>query len=73
MVKILIHMDGGIIQGISSDGHAEIYIIDYDIEGVDESAPNFTKFNGDECILYREDPVIDPGTVNLAKKTWETT
>ena len=71
MVKIVITVEGGIIQTISSDDPVEIYIIDYDTEGEDNN-PHLTKFGGNDCILYRGEEIIDPGFVTLAKKTWET-
>lgn len=72
MVKILIHMDGGIIQGVASDEDVEIYIADYDVEGVELDHPHLTKFDGDDCLLFKFEPGIDTYQVELAKKTWET-
>lgn len=72
MVKVLIQMDGGIIQSITSDEPIEVYVIDYDTEGVENDHPFLTSFDGDECLLGREKANIDPGLVYLAAKTWET-
>lgn len=72
MVKIVIHIEGGVIQGITSDQPAEVYVIDYDTEGVEDGHPHLTKFAGDECLLYRDDPIVNPNAVHKIKKTWET-
>jgi hypothetical protein len=72
MVKILIHIEGGVIQGIISDQPAEVYVIDYDTEGVEAGHPHLTRFAGDECLLYRDDPIINPNAIPPIKKTWET-
>lgn len=73
MARILIYMDGGIIQGIASDEPVEIYIADYDIDGVESDHPHLMKFEGDECLLFPFDPAIDAGSVNLAHKTFTAT
>jgi len=72
MVKVLIHIDGGIIRSITSDDPVDVYVIDYDTEGVENDHPFLTTFDGDECLLGREEPRIDPGLVNLALKTWNS-
>ena len=72
-IKILINMDGGIIQSICADENVEIYVADHDIEGTENDHPHLTRFDGDECLLFRYDPDIDPGPVNLAAKTWSMT
>lgn len=37
-MRILVHIDGGIVQSVSSDSplDAEVVVIDYDVEGADE-------------------------------------
>lgn len=73
MTKILIHMDGGIIQSISTDGTVDVYVVDYDIDGVEDSHPYLTKFAGDECLLYKFEHDNSSDAVNLAEKTWQST
>ena len=68
--KILIHMEGGLIQSVCSDAPVEVYVVDYDIDGVEEDHPHLTKFNGENCILFKMYADEDAVTVNLAKKTW---
>lgn len=73
MTKILIHVEGGVIQNIQTDGAAEVYIIDKDIEGVELDHPHLTWFDGEECLLSEWTPEHDPHSVHLAAKTWKTT
>lgn len=68
--KILIHMEGGLIQSVFSDAPVEVYVVDYDIDGVEEDHPHLTKFNGDDCLLFAMDAEDDTPIVDLAKKTW---
>jgi hypothetical protein len=70
MAKVLIYMDGGIIQYINCDEPVEIYVVDFDIEGVADDHPHLTKFDGEECLLFKLDPNENPDAVNLAEKTW---
>lgn len=72
MVKILIHVDGGLIQSISADGPVDVYVVDYDIDGVENDHPHLTKFCGDDCLLYKFDPDNGSDAVNLAEKTWKS-
>lgn len=72
-IKILINMDGGVIQNIYANEDVEIYVADHDIEGTENNHPHLTEFDGDECLLFRYYPDLDPGPVSLAAKTWETT
>jgi len=71
MAKIVISMDGGLIQFISADEPVEIYVVDYDVEGTETDDPYFTQLNGDDCLLFPWEPDINPGHVSNAIKTWK--
>lgn len=73
MAKIFITMEGGCIQNIFSDGPVEVYIADFDVEGVERDHPLLTSFDGDECLLGTFSAEFDAHAVSLAKKTWENT
>jgi len=66
MNRILIYMDGGVIQGIAADKPVEIYIADYDIDGVDYGNLNLTEFGGNECLLFEFEPGINRNATSRA-------
>ena len=66
MNRILIYMDGGIIQGIAADQPVEIYIADYDIDGVESDNPSLTEFDGEECLLVEFEPGTNRTATSLA-------
>lgn len=72
MGRIVIFMDGGLIQDVVADEPTEVYVVDYDTEGVDEDHPYMTKFSGDDCILHPIEPNIDSLTTRTVHQTWKT-
>jgi hypothetical protein len=66
MNRILIYMDGGVIQGIAAGQPVEIYIADYDIDGVDSDHPHLTEFGGNECLLFEFEPGINRNATSRA-------
>jgi len=71
--KILLYMEGGVIHAASSDGPVEIYVADFDIDGIDEGHPHLTKFDGDDCLLFKVEADELPNSCALAEKTWRMT
>lgn len=72
MKRIVIYMDGGVIQNVVADEPIEIYVVDYDVEGVEEDAPFFTKLSGDDCMLFPVEPEIDDHATLLVSRTYQT-
>jgi len=66
MNRILIYMDGGVIQGIDADQPVEIYVADYDIDGVDDGNADLTILHGDECLLFEYEPGTNRKMTSLA-------
>ncbi|WP_031574345.1 MULTISPECIES: hypothetical protein [Acidithiobacillus] len=57
-MKLLIHMDGGLIQGIFADeaSDVEVIVADYDVTGTQQTI--HTDPDGDQVVLWKEEPVI---------------
>lgn len=72
MNRIVIVMDGGLIQNIISEQPVEIYTVDYDIEGVDEDHPMLTKLSGDDCLIEPCEPEIHEHYPLLVARTYKT-
>lgn len=68
--KILLYMEGGVIHAASSDGPVEIYVADFDIDGIDEGHPHLTRLDGEECLLFKLGVDEAPHSVSNAEKTW---
>jgi len=73
MTKIVIFIMDGLIHNIVTDGGpAEVFVVDYDTDGVDDDHPCLTKLDGDDCLLCPYEVGVKPDSVALVKKTWET-
>lgn len=71
MKRVVIFMDGGVIQNVACDEPTEIFVVDYDIEGADGGHPFLTRLNGDECMLFPIEPEVDEHVGYLVAKTWQ--
>ena len=66
MPKIIIYLEGGLVQGISSDSNVEIKIVDYDVEHMDEGDVDLHENKyGEKCTVdyWKLDPT-DTKTFN---------
>lgn len=72
MKKVVIYMDGGVIQHVVCSEPTEIFVVDYDVEGLDVDHPHLTKLSGDDCLLFPVEPGINEHCTHLVAKTWRT-
>lgn len=73
MKRIVIYLDGGMIEGIAADEPTEVYLVDYDTEGADEGNPFMAKLNGDDCLLFPFEPRVNEHETLLVARTWQHT
>ena len=71
MNRIVIFMSGGLVQEVVCQDPVEVFVVDYDTEGVDQDHPPLTKLSGGDCMLYPIVPSIDSHTTHVIAKTWQ--
>ena len=62
--RILIYVQGGVIQNIVSDQHVDIFVADYDVDGLDEDAISF--LDG-ECTIDKYEHGTNRVAINIAE------
>lgn len=62
MTKIVVVMDGGIVQNIIADEDVEVRLIDYDTEGADEAEELYEVF-GNEAYLAQVEVEVNRNDV----------
>lgn len=69
MKTIVIHLEGGLVQGIYSDGQidAKVIVVDYDIDGGDINP----EIDGVEVAVHGETIDLAPEYVELAKQAMD--
>jgi len=66
-VKVIIVMDGGLVQDVIMSEPAEVYTIDYDIESYDENLCKIPQREGEAeeaFVTKRVDAEVNPDRVN---------
>jgi hypothetical protein len=58
--KVLVCVEGGVVQEVWSDNPVEFYLVDYDVDGVDKVGEDLLAIDGDLANAFRWQDPCDP-------------
>jgi len=70
-LKVVVVMEGGIVQSVFCSSPADVAVVDYDTDDADQTDPHFIKrlsLNGDDCYvrICGAEPLVDLDVTVLA-------